>query len=140
MTDIRICDKDSVQVPGDIRICDEQSTPAPGDIRICSDEDKDPCLSSDVPTVSGDGDCNVGDIYSASGGIGPYTWSFSGGSIDQFGEITAIDACSSPGDPRWARSGAWSGAPPRRPLTMLGNGTRLPPGGRYRTRRAIFSA
>lgn len=53
--------------------------------------------------VSGDEDCSVGDIYSASGGISPYVFSFDGGTINATtGEVTAINACGASGSARWA--------------------------------------
>ncbi len=44
-------------------------------------------------TLSGTDEPEVGDIYTASGGVAPYTWSFSGGTIDSSGEITTITGC-----------------------------------------------
>ena len=99
MSDIRVCEEDQVQVPGDVRICNEESV-QPGDIRICNDDEDDPCLDSSVPVIAGDGDGNVGDIYTASGGLPPYAWSFDSGGIDSNGEITSINSCSAPGELR----------------------------------------
>lgn len=104
--DIQICDRDKEVPSTDIRICDE-SQEKPYDIRIC-DEAQDGCKNVLNPlAVSGDADCNVGDIYTVSGGLGPYTWTFSGGSIDpgaesSAAEVTAISACGAAGSARWA--------------------------------------
>lgn len=52
-------------------------------------------------TVTGDGDCNVGDIYSTGGGAGAVTFAFDSGSINSdTGEILSITGCGSPGEPR----------------------------------------
>lgn len=51
--------------------------------------------------VSGNSHATVGETYSASGGLGPYIFSFSAGSIDEeTGEILSITACSAPNELR----------------------------------------
>lgn len=104
MTDIKVCDDKTDTVSGDIVVCDETQTPEPGDIKVCEDDGRlEPNICgtvTTVPVVSGDSDCNVGDIYTATGGTGVYTWSFDGGSISSNGEILTINACVTPGDSR----------------------------------------
>jgi len=101
VSNIKVCTDENTATPSDIVICDDEQTPKPQDIKVCVDPGRvDPCLTSMDITVSGDGDCNVGDIYSATGGIGPYTWSFDSGGIDSSGEITSINSCVTPGDYR----------------------------------------
>lgn len=100
MRDIRICDEQPKHSGGDIRVCDEKSTNSGSDIRACSDDKDDPCKEATAPVVSGDRDCNVGDIYTASGGVPPYAWSFDKGSIDSGGEIISVDSCGASGSSR----------------------------------------
>lgn len=63
--------------------------------------------SRDIPAepsplgISGPTVAAVGEFYSAGGGIGPYSLSFSAGSIDEeSGELLSISACSAPGERR----------------------------------------
>jgi hypothetical protein len=105
VTDIKVCTEENSSQSSDIVICTEDQTTVPSDIKVCThdgriEESIDPCNDAAELFVSGDGDANVGDIYTASGGIGPYTWEFDTGTIDADGEITSIDACGSSGDPR----------------------------------------
>lgn len=54
-------------------------------------------LTLDGPEMPGEGS-----QYSVSGGIAPYVWSFSGGSIDENGMVSNISACTAPGEVRSA--------------------------------------
>ncbi len=102
MSDIKICTDENTAKHQDVVICAEEQTPKPQDIKICEDDGRlDPCSTIAQVIISGDSDCNVGDIYTASGGTGSYTYSFDSGSINpSTGEILTITDCGSPGDPR----------------------------------------
>lgn len=52
--------------------------------------------------ISGPEDVVVGSSFGVSGGAAPYIWSFGGGSMDDTGQITAINDCSGPGTVRSA--------------------------------------
>lgn len=104
MSDIKTCSDENTAKPSDIVKCDEDQTPKPQDIKICEDDDRlDPCPTAGPLSITGDGDCNVGDFYSGGGGIGPYSYSFSAGSINSVtGEILSISGCGAPGTDRFA--------------------------------------
>lgn len=97
--DIKICtDELTSPYSSDIVICDTKEIAKPGDIRICDDgRTENPCSTADALTISGDEDVSVSDVYTASGGIAPYTYSFSGGSINSDGQITAVSSCTGSG-------------------------------------------
>lgn len=94
MSDISICDRDRDVPSGDIRVCDEAQQ-NPTDIRIC---DEDQCAKQ-WPSLSLSGTETPvnGSPYAAAGGLAPYTFSISQGTINgETGQITDLTgACGS---------------------------------------------
>jgi hypothetical protein len=110
VTDIKICtEENSAPTSSDIVICDEEDTFEPLDIKICEDDGRfeddvfDPCLDAPAMSVTISEPVSVGDFIIGSGGIGPFVYSFGGGSVDSAtGEILTITACSGPTEVRSA--------------------------------------
>jgi hypothetical protein len=97
-TDLSLCDNKQVGKPTDIVICDDKQIGKPSDIVICPDERLiDPCDTFSDLQLAGTATPSVGSTYSASGGLPPYHYSISQGSIDSStGEITSLSgACGS---------------------------------------------
>lgn len=109
MIDIKVCTDENTATPSDIIICDENQTPEPSDIKVCVDDDRfpeppDPCIDASELTLAGPEFAPVGAEYVASGGIGPYGFEFSGGTVTEDGDtatIATVDTCN---------SGTWSNA------------------------------
>ena len=92
MTDIKVCTENNSGVSSDIIVCDQSSPNKPQDIKVCENDGRlDDCSKYSTVTISGAVDCSVGEIYTASGGSGDYTYSFDTGTIDQDGEIDSYE-------------------------------------------------
>jgi hypothetical protein len=103
VSDIKVCTEDNSRQSSDIVVCTEDQTQVPSDIKVCTEDGRiffDKCLGLSDLVISGDEDCNVGDIYTASGGTGNYVFSFNVGTIDQDGEVLSINACGAPDSDR----------------------------------------
>lgn len=46
--------------------------------------------------ITGSNEPDVNDVYSVNGGLEPYSWSFSGGSINNVGKILSVTSCGGP--------------------------------------------
>jgi hypothetical protein len=119
---------------------EEPATPYGG---CCVAAAVDPCLAPPALVLAGSEDINVGDFFTASGGVESYVFSFPEGTISDEGEILTIDACASSGDSRAGTvtatdackqtdsiegrltGGKWQGVPGYVPVTITGTVTRL---------------
>jgi len=78
----------------DITVCPERDEDSGGrDITVCPGE----CANPPELSLSGDEEATVGSQYSVTGGVPPYNWSISCGSIDGNGQITDLSGCCGSG-------------------------------------------
>ncbi|WP_020675567.1 hypothetical protein [Geopsychrobacter electrodiphilus] len=87
--DIFLCTSEKISAPSsDILLCPHVAVT--GDIELCAS----PCATAPALFLTGSDAPSVGDIYSASGGIAPYTYSYTGGTINPTtGEILTVLSC-----------------------------------------------
>jgi hypothetical protein len=117
---IVVCDEGPEPSDGKIVVCDEGPEPSDGKIVVCdkgTEEEEeqpvdDPCEVAGAPGIVSPsagsvvtGHPDTGTLIQVSGGIPPYSVSYSKGSVSQISalkwRITALSSCGSPGSPAW---------------------------------------
>lgn len=85
---VSLCDQEDQLPDGKIRLCKENKE-NDGKIRLCEEEKVDPCEASAM-ILTGSGAPEEGSGYSVLGGIAPFAWSISAGTIEGDGRNAAV--------------------------------------------------
>lgn len=96
--DIVICDQQGTDSEHrEIMVCSEQDSTDDGrEIVVCNEQDVD-CSDPPELDIEGPGAPVVGSVYTPSGGVEPYSFSMSGGTIDDDGEVLSVTSCGGSG-------------------------------------------
>lgn len=98
VAEIELCPEDQPDKPSaEIEVCPPEPAKIDLEIEVCPEEEQpdlpSPCDSVPVLALSGNAAANVDDVYTATGGLEPYTFEFDTGTIDSNGKILTIDSC-----------------------------------------------
>lgn len=102
MTSIDVCPAEASPLDktgSEIEVCSAADDDIPHhEIDVCPDERDTSCDDRNPLIISGPVAAAVDGQYGATGGKGPYTFSASGFTVDQYGKVTSTTTCGGPND------------------------------------------